>query len=125
MLHLLASGSTSTLSDPFTYLTGLGFPGIVIGLLITGQLRTKSEAERLIEENRRKDEIIIAKDRQLEALQASIVDKAIPALTRSTQVLESLQKPEVGAHDELSTARREIAEVAARLERLTTQNNQG
>lgn len=79
-------------TDPFTYLTGLGFPGIVIGLLITGQLYPKSVVERLTAENEAKDAIIKAKDDQMNALQGGITDKVIPALTLATQTMENISR---------------------------------
>lgn len=101
-------------ADPFTYLTGLGFPGIIIGLLLTGQLRTKTEVERLIAENEHKDGIITAKDNQIKELQVSIADKAIPALVESARVLQNLST-EANTLAQLRSAQQEVADLNARL----------
>ena len=77
-------------TDPISLLTSLGFPGIVISLFITGKLRWDGEVKRLIQEIDKKDEVIKQKDEQIARLQDSIIQQAIPALTRSTQIMEQL-----------------------------------
>ena len=123
-VHLAdAAGSVNT---PFTYLTGLGFPGVIIALFISGQIRLKSEVERLYAELSKKDDIIALKDKQIEALQQGIVEKAIPALTRSTQVLEAMPKD---GHfiDKAVEARNEMAALVSRIEQIyrDSQNDTG
>lgn len=118
-----------SLNDPFTYLTGLGFPGIIIALLLTGQLVPKGVIDRMSKDLDRKDEIIKAKDEQIAALQAGLVDKAIPALTRSTQVLERL--PSSVKHsenavlerlDQVSGLQSDMADLARKLESLVRES---
>jgi hypothetical protein len=65
-------------------------PVIVILLLLTGKLRTEGEVKN-------RDETIAIlrrqnsdKEDQLVALQTSVVEKAIPALTRTALILERL-----------------------------------
>jgi hypothetical protein len=77
-------------TDPVSLLTSLGFPGVVIILFITGKLRWDGEVKRLVQEIDKKDEIIRLKDEQISKLQSGIMDQAIPALTRSTQIMEQL-----------------------------------
>ena len=76
--------------DPLQMLASAGLPGVVILLLITGKLRTESEVKRLEADNERLHGIIATKDELIAALNSSIVDRAIPALTTSTHVLERL-----------------------------------
>lgn len=76
--------------DPYTLLASAGIPGVVVLLLITGKLRTEAEVNRLVAENSRKDLVIAQKDEQIQSLQRGIVDQAIPALTRSTLLMETL-----------------------------------
>lgn len=106
-----ASGGT----DPLTYLTGLGFPGIIIALLLTGQLRTKTEVERLIAENESKDAIITSKDRQIAVIQDGLVKDVIPALTKSTQILESMSSDN-SLISQLAHAHQEIVALTQRLD---------
>jgi len=75
-------------ADPIALLTSLGFPGVVIILFITGKLRWDGEVKRLVQELDKKDKIIEAKDIQLAKLQDGVVEQVIPALTRSSQIIE-------------------------------------
>lgn len=65
-------------------------PTIVIILLLLGKLRTEPEVKRLEQSNETMRQTILAKDNDMQQLQAGLVDKAIPALTRSTLILETL-----------------------------------
>lgn len=65
-------------------------PVIVIILLLLGKLRTEPEVKRLESENTSLRAQVHDKDAQMISLQSGLVDKAIPALTRSTLVLETL-----------------------------------
>lgn len=76
--------------DPTVLVSSAVTPAIVVLLLLLGKLRTEGEVKRLESESERKDGLIDQKDGQITTLQASLVDKAIPALVRSTLILESL-----------------------------------
>lgn len=102
--------------DPLTYITGLGFPGVIIGLFAWGTLRTKGEVDRLIAENTRKDRLIDIKDRQIITMAGAISDKALPALTRSTEILESL--PQAEFVEQIRQVRDEISRLQAHLEEI-------
>jgi hypothetical protein len=65
-------------------------PTIVVILILTGKLRTDADWKRIAAESDRKDEIITEQHTQLMAVQAAMMEKAIPALVRSSQVLEDV-----------------------------------
>lgn len=65
-------------------------PAIVIVLLLLGKLRTEPEVRRLEGENTLLRKQVSDKDAQMLLLQGGLADRAIPALTRSTLVLEAL-----------------------------------
>jgi hypothetical protein len=65
-------------------------PVIVILLLLTGKLRTEGEVKNRDETIRILRQQNTDKDVQLTALQAGVVEKAIPALTRTALILERL-----------------------------------
>lgn len=75
IMQFLADTAGGAATDPVTYVLGLGFPGVIIGLFITGQLRTKGEVERLEAAN--------------EKLLATL-DTAIPAIVKSTLIMEQI-----------------------------------
>lgn len=111
------AGSTSNLQDPLTYLVDLGPIGVIIVLFVTGMLYPKSTVDRLIEENKAKDEIIKSKDEINNRLQESLTDKAIPALTRSTLILESLPNSERQSLEEVRVLQARLADLVASLNR--------
>lgn len=78
--------------DPYTLLASTGLPGVVIILLITGRLRTSSEVERLESDNDTLRTVVTQKDDLIAALNKTIADRAIPALTRSAIALERLSE---------------------------------
>jgi hypothetical protein len=117
-MRWLADAGTGGISDPLTWLVNLGVAGIVIILLVTGQLRTKAEVEHLQRENERKDKLLDAKDGQIAAMQAVITDKTLPALSRSTQVLEAIPRSETVLFAQLRRAQLEVTELTQRLEQI-------
>lgn len=98
-------------TDPFTWLINLGVAGIVLVLLITGQLRTKAEVDHLMSE-------IAAKDRVIEAVQKELLGTTLPALTQSTRVLEAIPASERALVDELRRAQSEAKDLTSRMERM-------
>lgn len=91
-LSVVAATSTGVTGNfDLTSLVGtVVTPVIVIFLLLLGKLRTEPEVKRLERENDNLRELVHEKDTQMLALQSGLVDKAIPALTRSTLVLETI-----------------------------------
>lgn len=82
--------SVEPANDPLTWLTNVGVAGIWLILFVAGRIRSEKEVKRLETELDKKDLIIQQKDEQLVKLQDSIIQQAIPALTRSTQALEHI-----------------------------------
>lgn len=83
-----ASGVADT--DPYAIVTSLGPVGFFLILLITGKLRTENELKRVEESLAKSQADSARKDEQIAALQASIMEQAIPSLVRSTMVMEKL-----------------------------------
>jgi hypothetical protein len=90
---LMAGDSVAGGFDPSALLTGIGIPAAVLALFVTGKLRPESEVKRLERENNRLNKVVETKDALIASMNDALVQKAIPALTRSTQVLESLKSP--------------------------------
>lgn len=101
----------TTVSDPLAWLVNLGVAGIVIVLLVTGQLRTKWEVNAL-------DKRIADQDKVIKEFQDALIGQTLPALARSAQVLEAIPSSERGLQDELHQTRGDMAELISRLERL-------
>lgn len=101
----------TTVSDPLTWLVNLGVAGIVIVLLVTGQLRTKWEVNALMKQ-------IADQEQVIRDFQDALIGKTLPALARSAQVLEAIPSSERGLQDDLHQTRGEMAELIARLEQL-------
>jgi hypothetical protein len=76
--------------DPYSLIGTVVTPVLVIALLLMGKLHTHGEVARLETDLAARDAALAVKDEQLTALQAGLVDRAIPALTRATLVLEGL-----------------------------------
>lgn len=106
MAFLWASDGTT---DPLTWLVNYGVAGIVILLLVTGQLRTKSEVNQL-------ERQLAARDNIIEALQSNLTRHTLPALASSTRVLEAIPASESAVLAELSRVRSEAESLVARLE---------
>ena len=96
MLLLTALDTTPT-TDPLAWLINLGVAGIVIVLLVTGKLRTGKEVEHLLEE-------ISAKDQVITAFQQQLTGTTLPALERSTKVLEAIPASDRALHLQLKQA---------------------
>lgn len=86
-LVIVAAGESST--DPIPWLVNYGVAGVVILLLVTGQLRTKSEVGALEKRVTQQDDIIKAKDIALEALTNQLVS-IVPQLAKVGDVVEAL-----------------------------------
>lgn len=97
--------------DPITWLINLGVAGIVIVLLITGQLRTKAEVDHLLSE-------IAAKDRVIEAVQTQLLSNTLPALAHSTRVMEAVPANEQALVEQLQRTQEEAKALIGRMERL-------
>lgn len=82
-VSFVAETVSDTGFDPWTLIGSVVTPVIVVVLLLTGKLRTGAETDRILADN-------TALRAQVDALQAGLVDRVIPALTRSTLVLEGL-----------------------------------
>lgn len=104
---LLVPLADTPANDPLTWLVNLGVAGIVIVLLVTGQLATKSEVNQLKAQ-------IETKDRLIEAFQSQLTGHALPALAQSTRVLEAI--PASALLVELRRVRAETEALVVRLE---------
>lgn len=115
MLLLLIAWETNAdngVTDPLAWLVNLGVAGIVIVLLVTGKLRTGKEVEHLLAE-------IAAKDQVIAAFQQQLTGNTLPALARSTQVLEAIPASDRLLHQQVRQAQQEVAELARNIERLS------
>jgi hypothetical protein len=112
------TAASDAASDPLTWLFNVGVAGVVLVLLVTGQLRTKSEVTQL-------ERQIVAKDEALAALQAQLTANTLPALERSALVIEALplaaQRHQRGVYGDLNTMRQELAHLSEQLRHLTTE----
>ena len=108
---LLLTVLAADTSDPLVWLVNLGVAGIVIVLLVTGQLRTKSEVDHLLAE-------IAAKDRVIDAVQTQLLGQTLPALAQSTRVIEAVPASEAALVEELRRTQVEAVNLITRMERL-------
>lgn len=69
--------------DPYSLIGTFITPVIVVALLLMGKLHTEGEHKRLLED-------LDAEKARTAALQSALTDRVIPALTRSTLVLENV-----------------------------------
>jgi len=83
MALLVLLATTSASGDPLTWLVNLGVAGVVIALLVTGQLRTKSEVENLQAQ-------IAQQAHLIEGFQNQLTGNTIPALTKFVQLAETI-----------------------------------
>lgn len=123
ILTLLASATgvtalaTDTSTDPVAWLVNYGVAGIVIVLLVTGQLRTKTEVTLL-------ERQMAQKDRVIEAFQQQLTSHTLPALAESTRVLEAIPSSESALLIELHRVRADAEALVARLETAARQGDE-
>jgi len=82
-VSLLADATTGIGFDPFSLIGTLLTPVIVVLLLLGGKLHTEGDYKRLADD-------LEAERARTAALQSALTDRVIPALTRSTLVLETV-----------------------------------
>lgn len=82
-LGLVADAATADSFGPYSLIGTVVTPVIVVVLLLAGKLHTHGELARLVDSN----EQLRA---QNQTLQEALIERAVPALTRSTMVLEQI-----------------------------------
>lgn len=102
---------TAVSADPTTILINYGALGIMLGLVATGWFRTKNEVQTL---QRQVDDYRAL----LHAFQTQ-ANQAVPALTRSVDVLEAIPNKEAGFLDEIRQTEARMVALVARLEDAT------
>jgi len=107
-MALLILWATAESVDPIAFLVNYGVAGVVIGLLVTGQLRTKFEVRGL-------ERQIEAKDQVISEFQAQLSTNTLPALARSAQILETFPASEREAYREMRQASAGIAQLIQEL----------
>lgn len=80
---VLAETAATSNFDPYSLIGTALTPVIVVALLLFGKLHTEKDYQRLAEDLDRERA-------ESERLQTALTDRVIPALTRSTLVLEAL-----------------------------------
>lgn len=80
---VLAEAAASGTFDPWSLVGTTVTPVVVLILLVTGYLHTGGDYKRMEADLKETRE-------ELTALRTSVMDRAIPALTRTTSVLEGL-----------------------------------
>jgi hypothetical protein len=93
--EVIAAGSDSgvgiDLSNPFAYLFNLGVLGVFTVLWILGKIVPENTVKNLMEQIRRKDEVIDAKDELIRELQNGVIHDALPALNKSTEAINQMK----------------------------------
>lgn len=92
--------ATST-ADPILILANYGALGIMLVLILTGTVRTKSEVENRDKQIADKEKTIADQQRIIDAFTANITGQTLPALAKSTHVLEQLPRGEAAIITEL------------------------
>lgn len=82
----------ATSADPMTWLINFGAVGVVLVLLVTGQLRTKAEVAAIQKIAEERYEEIQRKNQALDDLVNQITHGLLPQLTRTTEVLNELSR---------------------------------
>lgn len=109
---LTAMVFTAVAPDPMSVLINYGFGGLMILLIILGQLRTKAEVESLKEINAEQREII-------RTFQNQMSTQTLPAMARSAQVLEAIPSKEAEMLDELKETHRAMSTLVDRVEAIS------
>lgn len=86
----LAAAAGAVDFQPYSLIGTVLTPVIVVALLIMGKLRTEGEVKRVEASCARLEALLDRKDEQLQVLQRSVDERAIPALTRAALILESV-----------------------------------
>lgn len=81
-----------TAADPVSFLVNYGVAGVVILLLVTGQLRTKSENIGLQKQLDERNADLREKDAALTALMTQISQHTLPQMSDLAKVIEALPK---------------------------------
>lgn len=108
---MLMAWETNATQDPLAWLVNVGVAGIVIILFVTGQIRTKSEVLRLESELDRANKVI-------DAIQQQLIGSTLPAMAKSTQVIENVPASEEALVARMRDSQRQADALIARLERL-------
>lgn len=109
----------SATPDPVSALLTYGPLGIFLGLLATGQFRTKYEVQRLEKQVDRLHQEIAGKDELIRAFQMQLMGHTLPALAQSARVFEAIPTNTKADIEELKRARDEAAALARQLEALS------
>lgn len=117
-ITLATNGSTES-ADPATWLIyNGGALGVIMLLVVTGQLRTKAEVNQLNARIVSLEAQLGQKDELIKAFQTQLTGQTLPALARSAQVIEHLPHNEAAVRDELRLTRDRVSELASQLSSL-------
>ena len=81
-------------ADPLAVLVNYGALGIFLICILTGLVRTRSEVENRDKQLEQLQKTIENQQRMIDAFTMNLTGQTIPALARSTQVLEQLPRGE-------------------------------
>lgn len=85
-----------TSTDPVSWLVNYGVAGIVLILVITGQLRTKAEVLGLQKALYDQGEVLKQKDAAMTALVQQITNQTVPAVGDLARLIDALGHPKDG-----------------------------
>lgn len=103
--------TTAADADPVAILLNYGALGILVVLVLTGQLRTKAEVRALEKQIEHQAAEIAAKDELIRAFQLQLTGHTLPALAQTARVIESVPDSE-------SAMVARLSDLTARLEEL-------
>ena len=112
-LDAVAAAST----DPLTWLANLGRAGIVIVLLVTGQLRTKAEVTGLTAQNEGQAKLI-------EGFQLQLTEHTLPALAKFVEVFDANNHHMEDLVEQVRRTQDEVRDVSRALNELTRNQQQ-